>query len=892
MNKTAIKNFAVWARQKLISDITYKAGMLGITEKGIAEKLPQSTADLQFFDIGTKNYSRVSGIEIRQREALVRVIHEREHSFKSFKEAFDNTVEEVAYTWFNRLIAIRFMEVNDYLPSGIRVLSSENKAKNEPDFVTTPFDTDLDFTSAEQDKIIALKDENKLDQLFRMLFIKQCNKLNSILPELFEKTDDYTELLLNISFTDKDGVVYHLVHDVDEDDFNVEKEGQVEIIGWMYQYYNTEPKDKVFTELKKNIKISKDKIPAATQLFTPHWIVQYMVENSLGRLWLERNTAQNDHSMSGWEDNNKLRSSWKYYLNEAEQEPEVEAQLNELRKEYKNISPEDIRFLDPCMGSGHILVYAFEVFMQIYESCGYTQREAAKSVLANNLYGLDIDKRAYQLSYFALMMKARQYNRRIFKEGIRPNVFYIRDNSALTADTIEYIAKNDKKIKADLRSISNDLNNATEYGSLISVTPVDFDGIYKSIEEIQNGELDIFGMNISEDIIPVIKQAEILSQKYDIVVTNPPYMGGSGMNMTLSDFVKKNYPDSKSDLFACFIEQCGKFAKKHGHYAMITQHAWMFLSSYEKLREKLASKNFVNMAHLGARAFDEIGGEVVQTTTFVHENTYEKDYFGVYVRLVDIAGEHEKENMFLNGENRYTAKQENFSKIPSAPVAYWVSENFINIFCNKKLGDYGKTCQGLATGDNNRFLRLWYECDYTNVFWNCRSHEESYRSLFKWYPCTKGGSFRRWYGNIEYVVNWYQDGYEIKKFKGSVIRNIDFYFKKAYTWSTISSGKFSMRYAPVGSIFESKGSKCFIEDKSFNYVLGLLNTCVTQEILSVLAPTLDYHEGPVSKIPIKFPYINSDFQQVHDIVEENIKISKIDWDSFETSWDFNKHPLV
>ncbi len=872
MNKTAIKNFAVWARQKLISDITYKAGMLGITEKGIAKKLPQSTADLQFFDIGTKNYSQISGIEIRQREALVKVIHEREHSFKSFKEAFDNTVEEVAYTWFNRLIAIRFMEVNDYLPSGIRVLSSENKAKNEPDFVTTPFDTDLDFTAAEQDKVIALKDENKLDQLFRMLFIKQCNKLNSILPELFEKTDDYTELLLNISFTDKDGVVYRLVHDVDEDDFNVEKEGQVEIIGWMYQYYNTEPKDKVFTELKKNIKIAKDKIPAATQLFTPHWIVRYMVENSLGRLWLERN-------MSDPEDNNKLRLFWKYYLNEAEQEPEVEAQLNELRKEYKNISPEEIRFLDPCMGSGHILVYAFEVFMQIYESCGYTQREAAKSILANNLYGLDIDKRAYQLSYFALMMKTRRYNRRIFKEGISPNVFYIRDNSELTANKIEYIAKKDKKIKSDLKSISNDLNNATEYGSLISVTPVDFNAIYKRIEEIQNGELDIFGMNIQEEITPVIRQAEILSQKYDVVVTNPPYMGGSGMNAKLSDFVKKNYPDSKSDLFACFIEKCGKLAKSHGYYAMITQHAWMFLSSYEKLREKLASKNFVNMAHLGARAFDEIGGEVVQTTTFVHENTHKEDYSGVYVRLVDIAGEHEKEMMFLNGENRYTAKQENFSKIPGSPVAYWVSENFFKTFENSvKLLEFAPTRKGMFTGNNNLWLKLWFEIEKNKLF-----------QQFK--PYNKGGEFRKWYGNNEYVINWGQNGNKVKSFVGSGNINVSIYFRKCITWSLVTSAKQSFRaITDTLHVMGDAGPIALTNDTNIYYILGVLNSNYMEKVISILAPTLNCSNGVVGEFPIILDLNKKN--EIDRIVNENIIISRQDWDSFETSWDFKKHPLL
>ena len=425
MNKTAIKNFAVWARNKLITDITYKAGLIGVSEKGIAQPLPQSSKDLQFFDIGTKDYVQVAGSDIEQRNALVKAIQEKEHT-SDYMTAFKAVIEEVAYTWFNRLIAIRFMEVNEYLPSRIRVLSSENPAKNEPDFVTTPFDTDMEFTVAEQDKIMQLKDENKLDELFRMLFVKQCNKLHEILPELFEETNHYTELLLSISFTDSDGVVYHLVHDIPDDDFNVEKEGQVEIIGWMYQYYNIEPKDETFALLKKNVKITKERIPAATQLFTPDWIVRYMVENSLGRLWVE------GHPNEG------LKENWKYYLEEAEQEASVQVQLEQIRAEYRNLNPEDIKVIDPCMGSGHILVYCFDVLMQIYESQGYTQRDAAQSILENNLFGLDIDKRAAQLAYFAVMMKARQYDRRIFTREIKPHVHSFIESNGINVLHLDY----------------------------------------------------------------------------------------------------------------------------------------------------------------------------------------------------------------------------------------------------------------------------------------------------------------------------------------------------------------------------------------------------------------------------------------------------------------------
>ena len=571
MNKTKIRNFAEWAREKLIADITYKAGMLGITENGIAEKLPQSTKDLQFFDIGTKNYAEVSGKEISQRNALIYAIKHKETEGNKFKEAFKYVVEEVAYTWFNRLIAIRFMEVNDYLPSGIRVLSSENKAKNEPDFVTSPFDTDLEFTPYEQDRVVQLKDENKLDELFRMLFIKQCNKLHDILPELFEKTDDYTELLLTISFTDKDGIVYRLTHDIDEDDFNIDKEGQVEIIGWMYQYYNIEPKAEVFGR-KSGTKMSKEDIPAATQLFTPDWIVRYMVENSVGRIWIEGHP------------NNSLRSSWEYYIDEAEQEQQVVAKLEEIKATYKELSPEKIKVIDPCMGSGHILVYAFDVLMQIYESYGYTQRDAARSILQNNIFGLDIDERAYQLAYFAVMMKARQYNRRILSENIEPNLCYLKNSKTIEQAVLDRLGE----LKKTASILIDENRYAEEYGSVlnISVPYCDLLALEEKLEEISNKDdysnlMDIMEKEQLVSILsPIVQQSKILAQKYEVAVTNPPYMPVSNAGSKLSDYVKANYPDSKTDLFAVFIERCKQMLVKNGYQAMITMHSWMFISSY------------------------------------------------------------------------------------------------------------------------------------------------------------------------------------------------------------------------------------------------------------------------------------------------------------------------
>lgn len=897
MNKTALKNFAVWARESLINNIKYVAGTKAVTENGICEPLPQSTKDLQLFDIGTKNYVEIKGAEIAQRNSLVAAIKAKAEELNNYKAAFQYIVEEVAYTWFNRMIAIRFMEVNGYLP--IRVLSSES-GKHEPDIVTTPFDAGLEFSGEESGRIYELRDNNRLEDLFRMLFIRECNHLHDILPELFEATNDYSELLLSLSYTDKDGVVFHLVNDISEDDFNIEKEGQVEIIGWMYQYYNTEPKDKVFAALKKNVKITKENIPAATQLFTPHWIVRYMVENSLGRLWIE-----------GHPDDD-LRQCWEYYLDEAEQEPQVQAQLEEIRAGYREISPEDIRIIDPCMGSGHILVYAFDVLMQIYSAQGYSERDAAKLIVEKNLWGLDIDRRAYQLAYFAVMMKARQYNRRILTSGIKPNLFVIDDNRALTPEIIEYIADGDSKIASDLRSISNDLTNAREYGSIINVKPVDFSGLIERIEVIaQSDELNLIAMEnkriVCEKILPLVKQAQVLAQKYDVVCTNPPYMGTSSFPaplnrkkeddkykpLNLTEYIAKNYFDSKSDLFAVFIERCRNLIKQNGYQAMITQHAWMFLSSYEKLREKLMLSTTVNMAHLGARAFDEIGGEVVQTTAFVERKAHMNGYKGTYARLVGIVGENEKRDAFLSHQNLYVSCADNFSKIPGIPVAYWVSENFIKSFERRTIGCYGSTSKGIITGDNSKFLRLWFEVNINNMNLKAEKYTESEESNIEWYPCNKGGEYRKWYGNKDYLINWKHNGCEIMQRGQKKIRNCqdyknEFKFIPSITWTSLSSSQSSFRYSNK-SLSESAGMTLFISQDYLLFCLGFLNSVVALFSLNVLNPTLNFTAGNIASLPL---IISINKKIIDSIVNENIVLSKSDWDSFETSWDFKTHPLI
>ena len=637
MNKTAIKNFAVWARNKLIADVRYRVGLVGITEKGIQTALPQSDSTTEFYDIGTATPYAISGqTALRQRRNLAEAIRRRSAD-SDYPSAYRYIMEEVAYTWFNRLIAVRFMEVNDYLPGRVRVLSSES-GKIEPDLVTTPFDAGLDFTAAEERVVLQLKQDNRMDELFRLLFIKQCNALHDILPALFEQTEDYTELLLNLSVVDQDGVVWRLTHDIPEDDFNVEKGGQVEIIGWLYQYYNTEPKAQVFAR-PSGQKIKKEEIPAATQLFTPDWIVWYMVENSLGRLWLEGHPGEG------------LRANWNYYLDEAEQEPEVQAQLEEIRAGRRTLAPEDIKVIDPCMGSGHILVYAFDVLMQIYESQGYPQRDAAQSIVRHNLHGLDIDKRAAQLAYFAVMMKARQYDRRFFSRNLQPMVY------STTGD-----------------------EDGENFGSLLTV---DEPG------EMPEDPQSMYDLPDYERRLNVWNYRYLLAQKYHVVVTNPPYMGGAGMSGKLAEFVKKNYPDSKSDLCTEFMDQSLRLCNKPGFMSMINIPVWMFLSSYEKLREKMIKHNtFINMVHPGRGIF----GSDFGTTTFVIGKTHISNYTGSYRRLFEKQGEvesiEEREQAFLSGKGAFSVQQDNFSKIPGSPVAYWVSKAFIDIFSHRdSIGD-------------------------------------------------------------------------------------------------------------------------------------------------------------------------------------------------------------
>ena len=904
MNKTAIKNFAIWARNKLIADIQYRAGLMGITADGIKDPLPQSTGTMEFYDIGTAEPYAITGDAIPQRKKLVEVIRKKEKD-SNYATAYKYILEEVAYTWFNRLIAIRFMEVNDYLPSHIRVLSSES-GKIEPDLVTTPFDAELTFTSAEEETVLRLKTENKLDELFRLLFIKQCNALNEILPALFEKTSDYTELLLNLSVVDQDGVVYHLTHDIPEQDFDIthtdedgKPTGQVEIIGWLYQYYNTEPKNAAFA---KNGKITKEEIPAVTQLFTPDWIVRYMVENSLGRIFIDKRKEQGVYADGrgldemSWDEVEAKRIAneeeiagqmgWKYYLTEAAQTKEVRQQLEEIQKqsEYKDVR--DIKVIDPCMGSGHILVYAFDVLMKMYENDGYSQRDAAQCILEHNLYGLDIDDRAAQLAYFAVMMKARQYDRRIFSRGIQPHVYAIAESNDIDTFTREYFANNDPKLKAALDSIIHDLHDAKEYGSILTVASVDFAALYARMDEVQN-DISLYRESALNTILPLVRVAEVLAQKYDVVITNPPYMASSSMDAQLNSFLKNNYPLSKGDLFAVFIEKCLQMVKANKYTSMITQQSWMFLSSYEKLRESLSSTDVITILHLGAHAFEEQGGEVVQTVAFTLRKTHIPDYSSICDRLVTIDDAVSKESAFLSTKFRMKSRKSDYELIPAKPYAYWISEKALQNFRNPNLGTYAEIVSGMTTGNNDLYLRGWTEVNISSIAFNKKHISDIDLTVTKWIPYHKGGEMRKWYGNNEYVVNWARS----REFNRAKTTMTHVYLKPCITWSDISGNSFAGRYCFGGFMFDVKGSCAFATESRLKMLIGIFNSKVTPVYVEALNPTTTTQVGDLKRIPLILP----DAELTHKVellVENSVLEAKEDWDSYEFSWDFQQHPLL
>lgn len=892
MNKTAIKNFAIWARNKLIADISYRAGLMGITAEGIQKSQPQSTGTTEFYDIGTAEPYSISGTEVKQREKLVELIHRKEKE-TNYKTAYKYVLEEVAYTWFNRLIAVRFMEVNDYLSSHIRVLSSDS-GKTEPDLLTNPFDAELSFTAAEEQEIVRLKQENKSDEAFRLLFIKQCNALNELLPSLFEKTSDYTELLMNLSIIDQDGVIWHLVHDIPEEDFDVKRGGQVEIIGWLYQYYNTEPKNEAFG---KKGKISKEEIPAVTQLFTPDWIVRYMVENSLGRLWVEGHP------------NEELKAGWKYYLREAEQELEVQVQLTEIRKEYAKLNPEDIKIIDPCMGSGHILVYAFDVLMQIYESAGYSQRDAARSILENNLYGLDIDDRAFQLAYFAVMMKARQYNRRVLNGEYKPNVYSIQESNGIDRNQLKFLGAGLNEMEknnaiAQITELLDTFKDAKEYGSILTVDQYDWelvDHFVSKIAVVGQMSMDTVGLdNTVEKLKQLIAQGKILAQKYHVATTNPPYMAASGMSSLLSAFVKERYDDYKADLFAVFMERNLQLIENLGFLSMITMQGWMFLTSFEAIRNCLINNNIVSLVQIGYNSFPELNSKVTQAVSFVVRRSFEKNYDAIYFDLTTKYSQSEdKEAAFFDTKKRnkeFICKSSQFESVPGHPFVYTASKKLLEDFQERKLGEISRPRQGLATGDNGKFTRIWFEVSLNNLYLNARSRVDAQQSNKKWFPYNKGGEYRKWFGNNDWIVDWSNDGFEIRNFrdeKGKLCsrpQNMEAYFQPSITWSKVSTSGIAFRYKDWGHIFDVAGTSVFAVPVLLKYLLAYCNSKVAGTIARMISPTVNYEVGHVSNIPVIVDKNNTN--KCCDFSDLNIAISKSDWDSFETSWDFESHPLT
>ena len=874
VNKTELKNFAVESRRQLIEQVKTKALLYGIDEKNSLEILEQFGQLM----INEKPYP------LYMKAAFNSLKNQLE------QKGYNQLVEEVAYTWFNRIIAIRYMEVHDYLPERVNVLSS-SVGRVDPDILFEYETMDLKINKSEIYAILnsTSDDDDKIpksERAYRQLFIAQCNELNSILQFMFENIQDYTELLLPDFLLDAESVIKTLVQN--EELTNSFKE--IEVIGWLYQYYIAEEKDRVFAQKSK---YKKEEIPFATQIFTPKWIVQYMVQNSLGRYWTEAHREDED-----------LIRNWEYFIKHEEQDfhEKIAPYVN------KELRVEDIKLLDPAMGSGHILVYAFEVFYQIYEKCGYPEREIPRLIIENNLYGLDIDDRAYQLAAFAVVMKAASYSRRFLRsverDGIQLNLASIQETNLISDDVIAYIAQEKvgecyNKVKA----FFDQYYNAKTYGSLINITERDITFIEERLEYIQNHPVgDLFNAeqhDIAKEILPTLaQQTKIMRNEYDVVVMNPPYMGSGSMSKELSDFLKKNYPDSKSDLFAAFMDAT-QYRRNLGYCTSITQQSWMFILSYEKLRGKLLNDTTIDsLLHLGRGMF----GADFGTVAFVLRNYKVYGISGIYKDFIDKKGEvdsiSKKEKKFFERHRDVFVSQDNFFDIPGYIIAYWASGKMVNHFKNQLMSDEIVTREGMATANNDLFLRNWFEVSKFNICFSASNNIEAKASKCKWFPYTKGGAYRKWYGNNDLVVDWENDGYSIKNNideKTGRIRshnyNGKYSFKEGITWTSLSSSKLSVRYSPIGYLFDSKGAKAFTKfnnDDMLFFVLGLLNSKVAEEYLSFLSPTIDFKVGDLLLIPL----VNKNLGEVVDIVRTNIQISKLDWNSYETSWDFKKHPLL
>lgn len=862
MDKNAIKKFAVWARKELIERVSKKALAYGITEHEVYNP-----------DADSVNGLVLTAAQKKERKALIEQI---------FAKGYKQVMEEVAYTWFNRFCALRFMEVNGFLPSLVRVFTND---KNEfrPQLLTEALE--LDLPGLDKQKIYELKEANADEELYKYLLITQCNALNDELPRMFQRIEDYTELLFPDNLLREGSVIEQMITLIPEEDW----QDAVQIIGWLYQYYNIEPKKEVFANLDKNIKIGKNDIPAATQLFTPDWIVRYMVENSLGRLV---NNASSDNAQPTT--TNYPLESWKYYLPEAEQETEVRKQLAQLST--TNFSLTTTKCIDPCMGSGHILAYLFDVLMEVYRSEGYRDRDAVKNIINNNLYGLDIDERAAQLAYFAVMMQGRKYDNRFLTRHYQPHIYAVTESNGIDRELLAYFgveldALNRENALNQLNGMLDEMEDACEYGSLITVSEYNF-ALLRDFAAAYDAEQNLFASGalapLQERLQQLIAVAEMLAQKYEVVVTNPPYMGAGHMNPKLSGYLKKHYPNSKSDLFAVFMEKGNSMVCENGYNCMVTMQSWMFLSSFEKMRKIiLQTKDITNIMHME----NMVMGIAFGTAVSIIRNSKTKGYRGTYnqIKLCDIVDD--KPVHFPVMENRFAqVSSDNFAKIPGAPVAYWVSENLLNDFMiGEKIKEIAEPKSGLSTTDNERFLRRWFEVMFSEITFNLTDITETYNKT-RWFPLAKGGAYRKWYGNFEYVVDWEKNGQRIKDATkgaaGGRIVSPEYYFKEIITWSGISSGEPSMRYAN-NSIFGS-GAKALLSKNNFWDYLAFLNSKVALKILCFLSPTLNYEAGHIGNLPVCFD--GDDY--VKRLTKHNISISKSDWDSFENSWDFTAHPLL
>lgn len=849
VDKNAIKSFAIESRRQMIESVKYQASLIGITADSISEPISKAEG-METYDYGAGTHT-IFDNDINKRKSLVNEVNTK---------GFDNVVEEVAYTWFNRIIAIRFMEVNDYLPTRTRVLSSETQDKTEPDIITEALDIELNYSDEDIKLILKYKDENELDELFQFLFIKQCNKLNETLPGLFEKTDDYMELLLDISFINELGIVRQLIDNISEDDFK----DQVEIIGWLYQYYITDLNNLIYDGSYKKEKISKDMLPFATQIFTPDWIVKYMVENSLGKLWSDNNPDSD------------LKDKFKYFV-----------ETDSYQEDFKL---EDIKIIDPCMGSGHILVYVFEMLMNMYVDIGYSNKDAVISILKNNLYGLDIDDRTYQLAYFAIMMKAREYYRRIFDENILINLFSIQESNNLNQKSIELIINNNPDTRNDLKYICDIFNNAKEYGSILKVKQLNFNNLIQAINEVSNANSSkLLSFNYQHDfnlLKQLIQQAKLLSMQYEVVVTNPPYLNSSRFNPNLVEFAKKEYNDVSSDLSMMMYKQAiTSFSKPNGYISFITTNSWMFLAKFEKLRDLvLNSVKFESIVDLGSELFEgKVGHNLI--VAWVNKNTLpQSDNTALAIKLSDFnySNRDMKESEFFNIENRFYFNQNQFNNIPGNPIAYWVSENFIKTFDNSICIDdiSGHTGSQNKTANNNKYIRYFWEVSTIDIGVNN-----------KWVFYAKGGDYRKYYGNLNLVVDWSDDARDFyKNNKTSNLLDEKYWFKEGITYTKISSKGPSFRYLPPNCIFDMGGpSICYLEDNLY-YMLGLLNSNLANYYLDIFNPTLNIQSKDIRALPV---IINDEYKPlIDDKVSENIEIFKNDYYSHENTFLFKKHPLL